>query len=209
MSGSEVGSIEYLRSLVDSDSAIAIQCRDALVDKCKALAGMVDGSPSVKEIDAMEYSIRMLVDLVSKLEQRLYHLCQLSFELHDADFDMSIVFPDSEELEPLMVKFKNIMKGEDCHIKKAVGPASVGLRIIERWRGQTFQHGHTNAYGDEDDPKFWENFMRDEEIEWPDRTLHPSYGRRNNLLSCDLLVRSRVSAIEDRLELLGEGAIAQ
>jgi hypothetical protein len=212
MSGSnEVGSIEYMRSLVDSDSAIALQCRDDLVAKCQSLAEMIDGGAGVEEIKTIEKSISRSQDLALMVEQRLYHLFHIAFDMHDLDFDMYALFPDSEAIAPLLAKFKEIVRqpsSEDERIiaeRNAAYVASSSLRFIERWSDHTFQQSASapvNAYEDEDDSKFFDALMADKTLTWPDRTLHPSYSPKVLAEKLAEMDETLLSAIADEREIL-------
>jgi hypothetical protein len=211
MSGNEVGSIEYMRSLVESDRAIARQCRDDLVAKCQSLAEMIDGDEGVEGIKTIEKSISRSQDLALMVEQRLYHLCQIAFDMHDLDFDMSALFPDSEAIAPLSAKFKDIVRqpsSEDERIiaeRNAAYVALSSLRFIEQWGDRTFQQAASapvNAYEDEDDPKFFDALMADKTLTWPDRTLHPSYSPKvlaEKLLDMDERLLRAIKAEKEKI----------
>jgi hypothetical protein len=211
MSGNEVGSIEYMRSLVDSDSAIAIQCRADLVAKCNALADLIDNLASLTTIKAADKSVDRAATLALMVEQRLYNLCNVAFEIHDIDFDMSVIFPDLEAIVLLTCRFKEIVRRPSSGSERFLAEsrsayvALSSLKLIERWSDRTFQQAASapvNAYEDEDDSKFFDALMADKTLTWPDRTLHPSYSPKVLAEKLAEMDETLLSAIADEQEIL-------
>lgn len=215
MSLPEPGSLEYLKALIDTDAAIARQCRDTLMTQCQAVIDAINGPETAEQIDAIAEKIKRSSDLFLFTEQRLWHSCQLIFDQFDIDIDLNLkngLLPNPENIGHVMAVLREgtNRKGKSGREKSLSDACAIAWSMLHYWKRQSdrvfpaYQASEAPIKDHEDDDKLWDEILRDGSINYFGRIPHPTYSPRSfaeKLIESD---EALIEVIAVNLELVNE-----